>query len=149
MTQHEPRPAPDNPWAGSEPLPGVASTRELHGLRPDPGGYGVPAASGRPGLPIQPAPGWPPHPLPGAPWGVEPGTGLPYSSKSKVVAGVLQLCLGGLGAGRFYKGDVGIGIAQLLVSVLTVGVGVIWPVVDGIVMLAGRPTDREGRPLHG
>ena len=34
-------------------------------------------------------------------------------------------------------------------GVLTVGVGVIWPVVDGIVMLAGRPTDREGRPLHG
>ena len=35
-------------------------------------------------------------------------------------------------------------------KVLTVffGIGVIWAFIDGIVILAGRPTDGNGRPLH-
>jgi hypothetical protein len=28
------------------------------------------------------------------------------------------------------------------------GVGVIWSFIDGIVILAGRPTDPQGRPLR-
>jgi len=36
------------------------------------------------------------------------------------------------------------------VLLLTVffGIGVIWAFIDGIVILAGRPTDGNGRPLH-
>lgn len=52
--------------------------------------------------------------------------GQPYSDKSKVVAGVLQILLGGFGIGRFYLGYVGIGIAQIIVTVITFGIGSIW-----------------------
>ncbi len=83
-----------------------------------------------------------------APFGIEPSTGLPYSDKSKVVAGLLQIFLGSFGVGRFYKGDIGIGIAQIAVTWLTFGLGALWPFIDGIVLLTGRPLDREGRPLR-
>lgn len=100
----------------------------------------------------QQAQGWQmtpwPGPNPSAPYGYEPTTGLPYSDKSKVVAGVLQLLVGGLGVGRFYKGDVGIGIAQVVVTLVTFGIGALWPFIDGILMLTGRPLDRQGRPLR-
>ncbi len=51
-----------------------------------------------------------------APYGVDPYTGLPYSDKSKLVAGLLQIFLGGLGIGRFYLGNPGMAIAQILVT---------------------------------
>lgn len=108
---------------------------------PPPGGYGPPP----------PDPGFPP-PAPGmlspmAPYGIEPTTGVPYSDKSKVIAGVLQLTLGAFGAGRFYTGHIGIAVAQMCVSLFTC-VGWIWPLVDGIMMLTGRVTDAQGRPLR-
>jgi TM2 domain-containing membrane protein YozV len=80
-----------------------------------------------------------------APFGIEPMTGLPYSDKSRVVAGVLQICLGWCGAGRFYTGHMAIAILQLCFAWLTCG---IWPLVDGIMMLTGRVTDAQGRPLR-
>ncbi|MDN5572301.1 MAG: TM2 domain-containing protein, partial [Propionibacteriaceae bacterium] len=83
-----------------------------------------------------------------APYGIDPTTGIPYSEKSKVVAGLLQIFLGTLGIGRFYLGDIGLGIAQILVTFLTFGLGAIWPLIDGIVLLAGTPRDRNGRPLR-
>lgn len=99
---------------------------------------------------------------------VEPFTGLPYSDKSKVAAGLLQLLLGGFlvlgGVGRLYAGHVTLGVIQLGFSVvawlaaccaavlvvpiiITIGVWA-WFVVDGIVLLAGRPLDRQGLPLR-
>jgi hypothetical protein len=51
---------------------------------------------------------------PAAPYGRHPITGEPYSDKQKIVAGLLQLFAGGFGAGRFYLGHNGIGVAQLL-----------------------------------
>ena len=72
-------------------------------------------------------------------------TGRPYSDRSKVVAGLLQLFLP-FGIGRFYSGHTGIGIAQLLLSF--VGIGVLWAFIDGIVILAGHPNDPYGRPLR-
>lgn len=83
-----------------------------------------------------------------APYGFDPVTGLPYSDKSKLVAGLLQLFLGGLGIGRFYMGNIGMGIAQIVVSFFTLGLGVLWPFIDGIVILAGNPRDPQGRPLR-
>jgi TM2 domain-containing membrane protein YozV len=73
---------------------------------------------------------------------------LEYSDKSKVIAGVLQIVLGAFGAGRFYTGHIGLGIAQIAVTWLTCGVGGVWPLVDGILMLIGRVTDAQGRPLR-
>ena len=83
---------------------------------------------------------------PQAPYGRDPVSGFPYSDRSKVVAGLLQLFLP-IGIGRLYAGHTGIGIAQLLLT-LFFGIGVIWAFIDGIVILAGRPTDAKGRPLR-
>lgn len=83
-----------------------------------------------------------------APYGIDPLTGVPYSDKSKLVAGLLQIFLGGLGIGRFYLGNVGMAIAQILVTWITFGFGALWPLIDGIVLLAGHPRDRAGRPLR-
>ena len=80
-----------------------------------------------------------------APYGREPMTGQPYSDRSKVAAGLLQLFLP-FGVGRLYAGHVGIGVAQLVLSLF--GIGVLWAFIDGIVILAGRPTDQYGRPLR-
>ena len=79
---------------------------------------------------------------------MHPRTGLPYSDKQKVTAGLLQIFLGGFGVGRFYTGHVGLGIAQIAATWLTCGLGAIWPFVDGIIMLTGEPTDVQGRPLR-
>ncbi|MDY7224860.1 TM2 domain-containing protein [Hyalangium rubrum] len=84
-----------------------------------------------------------------APYGIDPKTGLPFSHRSKIVAGVLQICLGGLGIGRFYTGHVGIAIAQIAVTFLTCGLGALWPLIDGIMILVGEsPKDAEGKPLR-
>ncbi|WP_240157310.1 DUF1707 domain-containing protein [Pseudonocardia broussonetiae] len=88
---------------------------------------------------------YPARPASDAPYGVDLRTGLPFSDRNKVVAGVLQLVLP-FGVGRFYSGHHGIGVAQLLLSVF--GIGILWAWVDGIVLLAGNPTDPYGRPLR-
>ena len=68
--------------------------------------------------------------------------------KSKMVAGLLQIFIGGLGIGRFYLGYTGIGIAQIAVTVCTCGVGAIWTLIDGIMILTGSvKTDANGVPL--
>ncbi|HEX6873998.1 MAG TPA: TM2 domain-containing protein, partial [Micromonosporaceae bacterium] len=113
--------------------------------------------SPQPEYPTQP--GYPPQPgygaqPPTAGYGVaaypayDPVTGLPYSDKSKVVAGVLQLVLGAFGAGRFYTGHIGMAIAQIAVTWLTCGLGGIWPLIDGIIILVQGGTDAQGRPLR-
>lgn len=70
------------------------------------------------------------------------------NAKSKLVAGLLEIFLGSFGAGRFYLGYTGIGVAQILVTWLTCGFGAIWPLIDGIMILAGNlKTDAKGVPL--
>ncbi|HEX8867380.1 MAG TPA: TM2 domain-containing protein, partial [Lentzea sp.] len=84
------------------------------------------------------------YPNPAAPYGYDPITGVPYSDKSKVAAGVLQLFLGHFGVGRFYMGDTGIAVAQLL----TCGGCGIWALIDGIMILVNGGTDAQGRKLR-
>ncbi|MFE0451432.1 TM2 domain-containing protein [Streptomyces sp. NPDC058914] len=82
---------------------------------------------------------------PNAPYGYDP-YGRPYSDKSKIVAGILQLFLGSFGVGRFYIGNVGMGLAQLF----TCGGLGIWALVDGIILLTSNDkTDGQGRILRG
>ncbi|WP_144209137.1 TM2 domain-containing protein [Mycobacterium tilburgii] len=105
--------------------------------------------------PQQP-PGSPPYSAaaprddPWALYGRHPLTGLPYSDKSKTIAGLLQmLSMVGIGGiGRCYIGDIGMGVAQLLVGLLTCGVGLIWSIVDAVLMLTDKVNDPQGQPLR-
>jgi TM2 domain-containing membrane protein YozV len=104
-----------------------------------------------PPFPVHPSGPFTPYPVPPgpgyleAPYGREPATGIPYSDRQKVVAGVLQLLLP-FGIGRFYTGHTGVAVAQLLLSF--VAIGAIWAFIDGLVILCGRPLDSDGRPLR-
>lgn len=71
--------------------------------------------------------------------------------KNKVAAGVLGICLGPFGVHRFYPGYNSVGIAMVLITVLTCGYGAIatgiWGLVEGIMCFTGSMQDAEGRPL--
>jgi TM2 domain-containing membrane protein YozV len=77
-----------------------------------------------------------------------------YSSdpaqKSRIAAGILGILLGGLGIHRFYLGYVGIGIVQIVVTIVTFGIGSIWGLIEGILILTGSgiTKDAKGRPLR-
>jgi hypothetical protein len=77
---------------------------------------------------------------------VHPGMvyGARISPKSRTVAVILGFFLGGLGVDRFYLGNIGMGVAKLLLGWLTLG---IWPLIDWIVILAGAAHDGEGLPV--
>ncbi|MCC3299652.1 TM2 domain-containing protein [Arthrobacter caoxuetaonis] len=65
--------------------------------------------------------------------------------KSFLVTWLLSLLLGVLGVDRFYLGKVGTGIAKLL----TVGGLGVWWLVDLIIVISGKQTDKFRRPLEG
>jgi len=106
--------------------------------------------------PYYPPPGF--YPDPSAPYGRHPITGEPFSDKSKVVAGLLQLLglVGVLGVGRLYLGYTTLGITQLVgglaLGIVTCGIGfivpVVWGIVDAVLILADKVRDPVGRPLR-
>jgi TM2 domain-containing membrane protein YozV len=116
-----------------------------------------------PGLPASAPPGaavpvWDPSVL--------PADGEQLSDRSGLVAGLLQVAFGWVGAGRLYTGHVAIALAQFgtvwLVGLLVMcgfaatdadiwvlgWLGMTWPVVDGILMMMGGQRDAEGRRLR-
>ncbi len=70
--------------------------------------------------------------------------------KSKIVAGVLGIVVGWLGVHRFYLGYIGIGVAQIVVTLVTAGLGGLWGFIEGILILTGSylQKDAKGRPLR-
>jgi TM2 domain-containing membrane protein YozV len=117
--------------------------------QPPPYGQQQPPPYGQQPPPYGSAPG-PTAPYgatPAAPYGVHPVTGIPYSDKTKLVAGLLQILIP-IGIGRFYLGDTKTGVWQVIVTVLTCGLGALWPFIDGIVILATDSVDAQGRPLR-
>ncbi len=82
-----------------------------------------------------------------APYGVD-AYGRPLSDKSMVVAGLLQIFLSTFAVGRFYLGYTNIAIAQIAVSILTCGIGALWPLIDGIMIIMGKVPDAQGRTLR-
>ena len=73
--------------------------------------------------------------------------------KSKIVAGILGILVGGLGIHNFYLGYTGKGIAQLLISVLSCGAlaaaSSVWGLIEGILILTGSINcDASGAPLR-
>jgi len=95
---------------------------------------------------------------PAAPFGRHPLTGEPFSDKSKVVAGLLQLLglVGVVGVGRIYLGYTTLGITQLIggvvLGLVTCGIGfivpVIWGIIDATLILTDKVRDPAGRPLR-
>ena len=103
------------------------------------------------GPPPYGAPGYPP-PYPQQPYGYgyPPYGYVDPLAKSKLAAGLLGIFLGGFGVHRFYLGYTKIGILQIVVTVLTCGLGHFWGLVEGILYLSGANgwrTDATGRPL--
>ncbi|MBP5678743.1 MAG: TM2 domain-containing protein [Bacilli bacterium] len=69
-------------------------------------------------------------------------------AKSKMVAGLLGIFLGAWGIHNFYLGNTGRGIAQIIVTIVTCGIGSLWGVIEGILILVGSiNTDADGKPL--
>jgi len=103
----------------------------------------------QPPYPGQPAgyPGAYPAAYPAAYYGVD-AYGRPLSDKSKLTAGLLQIFLGGFGVGRFYLGYTTIGVLQLVVTFVTCGIGSVWGLIDGIMILVGSVPDPQGRTLR-
>lgn len=81
------------------------------------------------------------------------GTSLSRPSpKSKVLAGILGIFLGWLGIHNFYLGYIGKGIAQLLISILSIGflawISGIWSLIEAILILTGSiDKDKKGNPI--
>ena len=143
----DPNQQPDGQSAPPPPPYGAPAPPPSAGATPPPYEQAAPPPYGQPMPPQQPQAGYPYNPA--APYGVHPITGVPYSDKSKLVAGLLQIFLGGLGIGRFYIGDTKIGVWQIVVTVFTCGIGSLWGLIDGIIMLAtDNVTDSQGRPLR-
>lgn len=88
---------------------------------------------------------------PAAPYGRQPLTGEPLSDKSKLIAGLLQLIgiIGIVGIGRFYLGHIKLGVIQLVVGIVTFGLGAfIWGIIDAIMIFTDKVRDPQGRPLR-
>ena len=73
-------------------------------------------------------------------------------AKSKLAAGLLGIFLGAYGVHNFYLGYTGKAIAQLLITLLTCGLGSfitsIWGLIEGILILTGSiNVDGQGNPL--
>jgi TM2 domain-containing membrane protein YozV len=74
-------------------------------------------------------------------------------NKSKMVAGLLGIFFGAVGAHNFYLGYKGKAIAQLLLTLLTCGllsfVSAIWGLIEGVLILSGSINeDANGIPLE-
>lgn len=65
------------------------------------------------------------------------------TQKPWVVTLVLCLFLGTIGVHRFYVGKIGTGILQIL----TLGGFGLWVLIDLIMILAGKFSDKNGQPL--
>jgi TM2 domain-containing membrane protein YozV len=84
-----------------------------------------------------------------------PAPYYPTAQRSRIVAGILGILFGWLGAHRFYLGYTSIGVIQLLMGTIlalftcgiTLIVAAIWGTIEGIICLVGGMPDADGRPL--
>lgn len=148
-------PPGEPPW-GWQP-PGYGS--QPNPYTPPPGYPPPPAYPGHVGYPAYP--GYPGYVDPQAPYGRDPVTGLALSDKSATTAGLLQLFLGLFGIGRFYIDSTQIAVAQLCLGLFGVLFslfcflgfpvllgGIVWAIVDAIMIFTGSVKDNHGRKLH-
>lgn len=120
-----------DPWAASgnrEPAPWTPPTQG-----PQPSPWNTPAPHG---------------------WNTDPTNQYPpEAQKSKVAAGILGIFLGGIGVHNFYIGRTGRGVAQLLITLLSLGflspISAVWGLIEGILILASNPNSEWGRDGRG
>lgn len=76
------------------------------------------------------------------------GSPLP-PPRTKLLAIVLALFLGGIGIDRFYLGKTGQGVGRILLTVTVFGyaISAIWSVVSIIRIAMDKEQDRYGRPI--
>ena len=76
-------------------------------------------------------------------------TNVNKKQKSKVVAGILGVLVGPVGVHIFYLGYIGIGVIQLILTYLSVGLASLWGFIEGILILCGVgiTEDADGVPL--
>lgn len=68
--------------------------------------------------------------------------------KSRIIAGLLGLGLGAFGMHRFYLGYYTMGVVQLIVTGVTMGYGLLWGFLEGVLILSGNmDKDAKNRPL--
>ncbi|KBZ57080.1 NINE protein [Mycobacterium colombiense] len=147
-------PPGEPPW-GWQP-PGYGSQPNPYTPPPVPGYPPPQAYPGNAGYP-----GYPGYVDPHAPYGRDPVTGLPLSDKSATTAGLLQLFLGLFGIGRFYIDSTQIAVAQLCLGLFGILFslfcflgfpvllgGIVWAIVDAILIFTGSVKDKDGRKLR-
>jgi TM2 domain-containing membrane protein YozV len=130
----DPNQPPAGGWAAPDPnQPQQPQQPPAAGYQPPPAaGYQQPPAAGYPQP--QPAYGQPAYP----------------GQKSRMVAGLLGIFVGGFGVHRFYLGYTNIGVIQIIVTIVTCGFGAIWGLIEGILILMKNEsflTDADGVPL--
>ena len=77
-----------------------------------------------------------------------PAAAQPAGGKQKIVAGLLGIFLGAYGAHNFYLGNTKKAIIQIVVTIVTCGLGSLWGFIEGIMILTGSiNTDVNGNPL--
>ncbi len=147
-----PPPPPSGPPPGGPPPGGPPP--------PPSGATPPPPPSGGPGSAPPPPPpsaagygqpgGQPGYAPPGGPPIAQPGVPPGYQQKEKLVAGLLGILIGGFGVHNFYLGNTTKGIIQIVVTFVTCGLGALWGLVEGIMILTGSiDTDANGVPLKG
>ena len=68
--------------------------------------------------------------------------------KSRIVAALLGIAFGAIGLHRVYLGYYGIAVAQIIVTFLTGGFGVVWGFIEGALIFTGHIyKDAKGRYL--
>ena len=69
------------------------------------------------------------------------------SRKTAIVLAFFPLT-GLFGGHRWYLGYYKIATFQIVVSILTAGAGILWPIIDGVLLATGHLyKDKQGRPL--
>lgn len=139
----QPYPGPQQPYAGPQQgYPAGPQAHQPYAGQPQYQAY--PPVSQQPQYQQQP-------PMPYPAYGYT-------QPKSKLVAGLLGIFLGGLGIHRFYLGYTKVAVIQLILTlvlgIFTLGLGFIvglWGVIEGIMIIAGSAqfrTDAQGVPLR-
>lgn len=71
------------------------------------------------------------------------------SSKSKLAAGLLGIFFGAWGIHNFYLGKTTRGVIQIIVTLVTLGIGGLWGFIEGILIITSSPGSEWHRDANG